>query len=141
GRTYASLWHRLARWKRPQPGSPRALLELGVTYPRSTIWIIASEVYLHAIADDVRRLAAALNNIDRLCIFSAGTENLAGLTDYLIPCDARLQPVVGGARRSLNIRLARKALRELGKKGPGLRARREKFTRLLARPGPRVAWY
>jgi len=61
---------------------------------------------------------------------------LPGLDDHLIPLDARLQTIAGGARRSLNIRLARKALLELDKNGPTLSALRKKFTKLLAEQPP-----
>jgi hypothetical protein len=73
-----------------------------------------------------------LGDPDKLSIFSAGTDSLPGLDEHLIPMDARLQAIAGGARRSLNTRLARKALLELRKTGPTHAALSRKFKRLLA---------
>jgi hypothetical protein len=47
-----------------------------------------------------------------LSVISAGSDALPGLDGHLLPCDARLQSRVGGARTSLNVRLAVAALRE-----------------------------
>jgi hypothetical protein len=126
-------WRLLAAWHGPTPGMPRRIAEIAGEHSRSPTWIIASEIYLQAIARDIKELASALRDPDRLSIFSAGTESSDGLTDHLIPADARMQPLVGGARRSLNVRLARKALLELGRTGPDLAGLKEKFSRLLAR--------
>ena len=72
---------------------PRRLAELPRLYPRAAIWVVASEIYLHAIAEDVKALAAKLLNRDCLSLFSAGTKSLPGLTDYLLPLDARLRGI------------------------------------------------
>jgi len=115
---------------------PRTLAELSADNIRSPVWVVASKIYLGAIAQDLMEVVGALRDPDRLSIFSAGTGSLSGLDDHLIPLDARLQTVAGGARRSLNIRLARKALLEMGKNGPTLSALRTKFTKLLAKQPP-----
>jgi hypothetical protein len=55
-----------------------------------------------------------------MSIISAGTRRLDGLQENLVACDARLQSLVGGARRSLNIRLTRHLLQNLGSTLPAL---------------------
>jgi hypothetical protein len=134
----AAWWRLLAGWEGPQSGAPRTLAELGWTSPRSVVWVIASALYLRAIADDVRSLASGATSSGRLCIFSAGTAGMPGLTDHLVPCDARLQSLVGGALRSLNVRVARMALRDLATTGARLGGLSERFSRLLAELKPLV---
>lgn len=125
-------WRLLSEWEGPTPGMPRRLAEIPRLYPRSAIWIVASEIYLHAIANDVKALATLVHEQDRLSLFSAGTKSLPSLTEYLLPIDARLQGLAGGARRSLNIRLARHALLGLRKTGTEYSSLKKAFSRLLS---------
>jgi hypothetical protein len=128
----SSWWQHLAAWNGPSLGKPRHLAEMAEGRRGSPIWVIASKIYLHAIAEDLKNLARNLGDPDRLSIFSAGTGSLPGLNEHLIPMDARLQTIAGGARRSLNTRLARKALLELRRSAPTHAALSRKFKRLLA---------
>jgi hypothetical protein len=125
-------WQLLSEWKGPSPEKQRRLAQLSEESSGSPIWVIASRVYLRAIAEDLIELANNLGDPDKLSIFSAGTSLLPGLTKHLIPLDARLQTIAGGARVSLNTRLARKALLELRKSEPTHAALSRKFKRLLA---------
>ncbi len=125
-------WRLLSEWEGPTPVMPRRLAEIPRLYPRSAIWIVASEIYLHAIANDVKALATLVHERDRLSLFSAGTKSLPGLTEYLLPLDARLQGLAGGARRSLNIRLARHALLGLQKPGTEYSSLKKAFARLIS---------
>jgi hypothetical protein len=45
-------------------------------------------------------------------LLSAGTSRLGILTDYLLPANARLQNLVGGASQALNVRIARWLLQQ-----------------------------
>jgi hypothetical protein len=125
-------WRLLSEWEGPTSAMPRRLADVPHSFHGSAIWIVASEIYLHAIAEDVRALAAQLCDRDCLSLFSAGTKSLPGLTEYLLPLDARLQGVAGGARRSLNIRLARHALLKLKKTGPEHSSLKSAFEKLSA---------
>ena len=136
-----SWWQLLSAWKGPTSGRPRNLADLSAENSRSPIWLIASKVYLNAIAKDVKTLVETLRDPERLSIFSAGTSSLPGLDDHLVPIDARLQTIAGGARRSLNIRLARKALLELRKTGPTLPALKRKFKKLLTQHPPLATYH
>lgn len=105
-------WESTARWKGHFKDRPRSLNALMATYPKRSLLVVASETYLRAISDDLRDGLANLNDPDQLSIVCSGAKSLDGLDDNLVPCDARLQAVTGGARRSLNTRLANKILRE-----------------------------
>jgi hypothetical protein len=131
-----SWWRALSQWVGPSPGEPRSVSELVTRAPDDFLLVVASESYLRAITPD---LIAALGRHPRpehFAILCAGAGGKAHpLADYLLPCDARLQPIVGGARAALNARLARRALQELagGDWTPG--RLREYFTRRLAARG------
>jgi hypothetical protein len=130
---YAQWWTLLSRWHGPEAGQPRTIEQLVRNDPRSLLLVVASEVYLKAIADDLRRAVAELSDLEQLSIISSGTKSLAGLDSHLVPCNARFQSLVSGARRSLNVRLARKALLDLRVRPPTLPVLKEWFGRLLAR--------
>jgi hypothetical protein len=74
--------------------------------------VVASENYLKAISGDLSGAACELADPDLLTIVSSGTKQLNGLSEHLLPCDARFQAMVSGARRSLNTRLASKIVSE-----------------------------
>jgi hypothetical protein len=112
GEIPALWWRSLSKWSGPDTQAPRSLTQVAKTFPRSPLWVVASEIYLKAIADK--------------------------LTAYFIPCDARFQRMVGGARRSLNIRVAKKALTELNGSEPRLSSLQKKFAILLAKQPPIV---
>lgn len=105
-------WETTSRWKAHFKDRPRSLTALMATYPKRSTLIVASETYLRAIADDVREGVGHLRDPDQLAIVYSGAKSLDGLDENLVPCDARLQAATGGARRSLNTRLANKILRE-----------------------------
>lgn len=125
-------WELLSRWREGNRGGPRSIAELAEDYKRSATWVVASAVYLRAIAEDIRTARDRLKTPERLLIFSAGSDTVPGLNDHLLPCDSRFQPLVGGARRSLNVRLARHALRGLAKDDGDSDKVRDWFRRLLA---------
>ena len=72
--------------------------------------VVASTTYLKAIAADLKSALDEVVSTENVSIISSGTQKLDELTDHLIPCDARLQAAVNGARRSLNARIANKII-------------------------------
>lgn len=94
-------------WDREKPLS---ISDLALEYPESSMLIAASANYLHAVQDDLRHARNRLHDKNLLAILSAGTDTLGDLTENLVPSSARLQPLVGGVLRSLNVRLLRYAL-------------------------------
>ncbi len=103
-------WRLLATWEGPQPGCPRTLADLVRQRHPAAVVVVASQAYLGAMSEDLGDAALALGDPERLAILSAGCDDLGPLTPHLLPCDARLQSVVGGALASLNVRVARTLL-------------------------------
>jgi len=107
-------------WTRERPISVR---DLAAEFPDCPMVLAASANYLHAVQDDLLAARDLLDDPDQLAIFSAGTDELSGLNEHLIPCDARLQPLVGGILRSLNVRVLRQYLNSCGTRSTvGVRA-------------------
>ncbi len=125
-------WRLIANWEGPDKNAPRTIQELAEGHPRSPLLVVASAVYLNALADDLREGLARLSDPDQLSIISAGSSSFEDLSQHLLPCDARLQPMVGGARQALNARLARFALLSLGGKSGTYSALCQVFSPLLA---------
>jgi hypothetical protein len=105
-------WSAISKWKGPSRTGPRTIAGIAETWPRSPLLVIASPPYLNAMIDDLETALLTLKERDSLIIISAGAKSLEGLTDNLVPCDARLQARVGGARHSLNVRIAKMVLRQ-----------------------------
>ena len=109
-KTTEAWWELLSRRESSAAETPRNLEALAEKYPGRPMLIVASATYLKAIACDVRKALERLDDPDLLSIISAGAKKVDGLEEHLVPCDARLQALVGGARRSLNTRVARYVL-------------------------------
>jgi hypothetical protein len=141
--TAAQVWWRLlAGWEGPRPGEPRTLAQLARSAPGSPLLVVTSAVYLLAIAEDLEEARGSLAHPELLAILSAGADTTGPLGEHLLSCDARMQHLVGGARASLNVRLARFALRRLNGVAPTLPVLRAVFDRLRggrvpAPPAPR----
>jgi hypothetical protein len=112
GHAAMAWWRQLAKWRGPSKGQPRSLTELAALHPRCAMLVVASEIYLNAIATDLRGALQELADPNLLSIISAGSKKISGLEEHLIPCDARFQSLVNGARRSLNVRIASRILSE-----------------------------
>ncbi|EAQ80568.1 hypothetical protein [Blastopirellula marina] len=109
---FKQWWQLTSRWKAQFEDRPRSLAALMAAYPNRSLLVAASKNYLRAIADDIRKGLPKLSDPDQLSIVCSGVNSLDGLDANLVPCDARFQAATGGARRSLNTRLANKILRE-----------------------------
>ena len=132
-------WKLLAQWKGPAPGSPRSVTELIRTFSRSFFILAVSPPYLRALASDLQEAMKELSDRDRFSVLSAGTGAREEGAENIVPCNARLQSVVGGARASLNVRLARMALQELNGDEPRFSVLQDRFSRLL-RQQPRRSY-
>ncbi len=125
--TVRAWWQTVAEWPGPCPGEPRTLSALVQRYPDAFFLIAVSSAYLRAITPDLEEAIKYLPRPDRLALLCAGGTTSPALAPYRLPCDARLQPLVGGARTSLNVRLARRALQELPPEDWSLASLREIF--------------
>ena len=97
-------WRQLTSWR--MTSHSRSLKSLARSRSSEPFLVVASDKYLRAIGDDLAGAAKELDNSNLLSILSAGCKTLPGLNENLLPCDARLQHVVGGALRSVNTRVA-----------------------------------
>jgi hypothetical protein len=103
-------WTKLTKWKGPGPEKIRSLAKLARTYPKDPLLVVASREYLLAVEDDLKEAAKELKNPGLLMVVSAGTRQLGSLSANLLPCNARLQSCLGGARVSLNARITRRLI-------------------------------
>ena len=103
-------WQLLTKWTDMNHDGPRSVSDIARSYPGTPMIVAASQVYLSAIADDLVEGAQYLDDPELLSIVSAGSGRSKILPSNLLPCDARLQHVVGGPLLSLNIRIVRKIL-------------------------------
>ncbi len=95
-------WDALARWEGPVPGQPRRVAELAAE--GAFVLVAVSVPYLRAMTPDL--LAANGRAPGRVAVLCAGANRSHPLAACLLPADAGLQPLVGGALVSLNARLA-----------------------------------
>lgn len=128
---YRLWWKAMSRADILQAGEPRTIEEIAADSPNAALLVIASENYLLALEHDLQAALSQLNNPDLLSIFSAGCRSLNGLADHLVPYDARMQHAVGGALRSLNIRVAQMALASCRRSLPRYSVLRREFIRLM----------
>lgn len=108
----ALWWQLLEKWGGPDQSLPRSITQVAAADPETPILVVASKNYLGAIANDVKRAAQALREVDLLSVISTGTKIIPGLDANLLSSTAALSSSVGGNLRTLNIRLARAILRE-----------------------------
>lgn len=110
GLALSDWWEQLTTWEGPCPGMPRTVRALANQFPDSPLLIVASTVYLKALRLDVENALSSLSSPELLTVVSGGTDELGEISEHLLPCDARLQRVLGGARMSLNVRVAKRIL-------------------------------
>ncbi len=127
---YRHWWEVMSRADNLQTGKPRTIAEIAADSPNAPLLVIASENYLLAIQHDLQTALSQLNSSDLLSIFSAGCKSLNGLADHLLPYDARMQHAVGGALRSLNMRVAQMALADCRRSLATFSALRQMLSRI-----------
>jgi len=101
------------------------------------IWVCSAGFGLVRFDDEIAPYAATFSKShpDSLSIVCSGARSLDGLDRNLVPCDARLQAATGGARRSLNTRLAHKILRE-SRQPPTASSLSKRYRKLLNEQPP-----
>ena len=105
-------WQLLSHWSGPETATPRSLARLAATFPTYPLLVVASRDYMEGLMDDCREARDGLDDPSLLSIVSAGSKDLPGLTQNLIPSDVSLRWLVGGSVRAFNIRYTRKILSE-----------------------------
>jgi hypothetical protein len=108
-------WDALARsWEGPVPGKPRRLCDIPRACGKAPMLVALSSDYLTATSKDLGQLISDPYYRTHLHVISCGSQNPdATLSPNLLPCDASMQRAVGGARVSLNVRIAAYLLRQL----------------------------
>jgi hypothetical protein len=113
---------------------PRSLTGLAESAPRDYYLIVASPDYLLAVGDDLANAVDQYLCTDRLLIVSSGDgKNENPLGQFVIPSSARLQSRVGGARASLNARVASLVLNKVPACGFDADALRKEIRNIGAR--------
>ena len=133
-------WSSLAKWRGPEGSELRSITAVARRYPTVPLLVVASPNYLQALDQDLTRAVTILADSSLLLITSAGTRKFGKLTDHLLPCDARLQSCLGGTRGTLNIRIAERLLRYMGR-GPIRLERQKSQLRQLLRKQPPIQQY
>jgi len=112
-RGFKNWWQQLSLWKGPRGHQgPRSLEQIANQRPGTSILVIASPVYVRAIADDLLGAAQALRHPESLVIVSSVVGFPDELAEHLVPSVARLQSRLGGTLGSLHARTARHLLKE-----------------------------
>ncbi len=133
-------WREIGQWHGPRGNDLRSVQSIAHRYPRTPLLVVASPDYLCALEKDLSNALDTLLDPDLLLIVSAGTRSLGKLTDHLLPCDARLQPVLGGTRGSLNIRIARLLLEGAGRTLLNVERGSNELRKLLSKQSPIVRY-
>jgi hypothetical protein len=105
-------------------------------YPESPLLIALSAEYVSALENDLLAAREELADPDHLIVVSAGRRKDGPLAANFLPCDARLENVLGGVRASLNARIARRILETVPPEKIRMSHLRGVFVNLLRRQPP-----
>ncbi|WP_244227366.1 hypothetical protein [Corallococcus aberystwythensis] len=130
-------WKTLSSHAGPAHGPPRTLHQLACAQPQANILIVASPLYVAAIADDLEFAAKDLQHPERLLVVSSPASLSKGtLAPHWIPSSAHHQQRLGGSRLGLHARVAREILQ--GARGSYLNATevQVRYQKLIKKSGP-----
>lgn len=106
-------WALQGEWRPNDTIAARSATQLAKHTPESPLVVAGSFAYIDAMAIDLRNARHELADPELLCIVTTpSASGMGDLDSNTIACSAKLQSVVGGARQSLHIRVARKMLAE-----------------------------
>lgn len=112
GANSAEWWAGLAEWNQASGREPASIAALAESSPEAPLIVATGADYLKALRNDLLEARDRLADPELLSIVCAGTRRDPELGPNLIPCDARLQQLLGGSRSSLNARIARYILEQ-----------------------------
>jgi hypothetical protein len=138
GQTLKSLrqawWDALSEFPGPDGSDPRSLTSLVRKSRNAYFLIVASPDYLSAVERDLLGVSERMADPSKLIIISSRPDVAdERLSDNLIPSDARLQARLGGARGSLNARVASLILNKAAVWGLNARALNRKLSNMISR--------
>ena len=102
----ADWWRLLCEWRQKISRSACcSVAGIAKRFPKESIIAALSSDYLDAVHDDLILARGALCNPDRLVIVSSGSAKDGVLRESFLPCDSRMEHVVGRGRSALNVRI------------------------------------
>jgi hypothetical protein len=131
--TRQKWWDGLCAWRRSRRRSPSSIQQLASKFPKHPLLVALSAEYLGALEGDLLGARDALADPDRLVIVSAGARKDGDLALNCLPCDARLEHLLGGVRGSLNARIVRHIFATTPSEKIRMSHLRELFEKLLRR--------
>lgn len=134
-------WAQLSLWKGPSGHrGPRSLRQIARRAPASSLLVVASPIYVCAMADDLLEAAKALTRPESLVIVSSRSGFPPALLQHLVPSVAALQPCLGGSLSSLHARTARHILQraQLPLDAAALRTTYDRLASHTERPAAQV---
>src|SRR5262249_42212407 len=129
-------WKGVTDWARTIGRSPATLSEFASNTPNLPMLVALSPSYLRAVEVDLTEARSRLVEADQLIIVSAGSEKTGTLAENFLPCDARLEHLLGGARSSLNARIVRYILRNFEPSKMRISSLRPEFEKLQGTQQP-----
>lgn len=106
-------WRVLSQQAGPSSLHVRSIKDLAANEPRACILVVASPVYVAALAEDLALAARQLMKAERLLIVSTPSSLSKGpLAPHWIPSNAYHQQRLGGSKLSLHARVARELINE-----------------------------
>lgn len=106
-------WRQLGAWVGPVPGAPRTLSALAEANSEAAILLVAGPSYVRALSDDLREARKRLVDANQLVIITSRDARIPEtLLQNVVPSEAPLQAIHGGALSSLHARTAQCVLSE-----------------------------
>jgi hypothetical protein len=101
----ASDWWIACATRARTAGRPGFLAEIAAANPEQPFVVALSREYFAAVENDLINARNALVDPDLLVLISSGTPKCGHLENNLLPCDSRMEHIVGMGRSALNIRI------------------------------------
>lgn len=132
GNAVSLWWETLSKVPGPDPEQPHSLKHLFSTTRNARFLIVASPPYLRAIEKDLLSAFETISKPDRILVITSRDGIRTSLNGNIIRSDARLQASLGGARVSLNARVAAMIIMNSGNWGLDAETLAKKLNRLVA---------
>jgi hypothetical protein len=130
-------WKLLSEQEGPSATHARSIGELAAEEPRASILVVASPLYVTALAEDLAMAARHLARPERLLIVSTPSSLSKGvLAPHWIPSNAYHQTRLGGSKLSLHARVARELIEQTSNERFDAQALQRKYERLIERSAP-----
>jgi hypothetical protein len=108
--THEEWWGGLSEWHKQQGNPISCIADLAKAYPSEPLIVALSPEYLTAVYRDLYTAREFLHNPNHLVIISSGSGKKGPLKNNFLPCDARMEHIVGVSRMALNARIIQHVL-------------------------------